>query len=260
MGGGKLMENHSYNKQYYNALAAGSEKSASLIIPFICSFIQPKTVVDVGCGIGTWLHVWQQHGINDYLGIDGDHVRNYLRIDHEKFSGANLEEKIKLNGKFDLVTCLEVAEHIHAKYAATLIASLCSLGDVIVFSAAIPGQGGTGHYNEQYPQYWVELFAQNGFTGYDCLRAKIWMIDEIDGCYKQNIFFFVKDEVKEKYPAITSHTDPLLPLVHPHIFISKDDEVQSYKKILSTPFHAGWYFFKKFFRMFRKTGKQSSVN
>ena len=246
------MKKQAYSEQYYQMLAAGSAKSAHLIIPVILSFVQPKSVVDVGCGIGIWLCEWQRHGVNDFLGIDGDYVRNYLRIPRKNFQDVNLEEKIELDRKFDLAMCLEVAEHIPAKHAFTFIASLCSLSELIVFSAAIPGQGGHLHYNEQYPQYWAELFAQNGFTGYDCLRPKIWMIDEIDGCYKQNIFIFVKDVVKEKYSVITSHTGALLPLVHPHIFISKEDKLESYKKILSTPIHAAWHFVKMFFGLFVK--------
>jgi hypothetical protein len=249
------MKGQLYNEQYYQSITPQSATSARLVIPVVCSFIQPGSVVDVGCGVGAWLQSWQQNGINNYLGIDGSHVQKHLLIPPEKFLAANLEEKIEVNRKFDLVMSLEVAEHIPAEHAATFISSLCSLGDVVLFSAAIPGQGGVLHYNEQYPQYWASLFAGNGFTGYDCIRPGIWLNNQIDVCYRQNIFFFVSDPVKEKYPAITSHAGPLLPLVHPQHFEAKEEALQSYKKVLRTPFHAGWYFLKNFFRLFANNKK-----
>jgi SAM-dependent methyltransferase len=249
------MREQSYNEQYYRSIAPASKASARLMIPIVYSFIQPQSVVDVGCGVGAWLHVWQQNGVDDYLGIDGNYAQSHLCIPSKKFFAANLEEQIECNRKFDLAISLEVAEHILPEHAAIFIESLCALADVILFSAAIPGQGGVLHHNEQYPQYWADLFARNGFTGYDCLRERIWMNDQIDACYRQNIFFFVKDSVKEKYPAITSHTGPLMPLVHPQHFEAKEEALQSYKKVLRSPFHAGWYFLKKTFHFFKKIKK-----
>jgi SAM-dependent methyltransferase len=252
MGRNQLMKNQLYSEQYYQSVTPGSSVSAQLVIPVVYSYIQPKSIVDVGCGAGAWLEVWQQTGINDYLGIDGKYVQKNLRIPPEKFLAADLEKKIELDRKFDLVMSLEVAEHIHGESASIFIASLCTLGDVVLFSAAIPGQGGVLHYNEQYPEYWANLFAHNGFTGYDCIRAKIWMNTQIDTCYRQNILFFVRDTVKEKYAAITSCAGQLLPLVHPQHFDEKERALQGYKRVLRTPFHAGWHFIKIFFRLFIK--------
>lgn len=246
-----------YNQAYYQGIAPGSAASAEEVIPVVCSFIKPRSVVDVGCGVATWLAVWEQNGVRDYLGLDGYYVKqDQLHIPVEKFKACNLEEEILIDRKFNLVTSLEVAEHIRPQYAARFVASLCRLSDVVLFSAAIPGQGGVLHYNEQYPQYWADLFAQQGFTGYDCLRRRLWTNNHIDTCYRQNLFFFVKDEVKHEYIEITQHEGPLLPLVHPDHFAQKERVIASYKKIVSTPFHAGWHFLKSFGRLFQN--KQQS--
>lgn len=236
-----------YNQFYYQTIAPGSAASAEEVIPVVCSFFKPRSVVDVGCGVGTWLAVWEKQGITDYLGLDGDYIQpEQLHIHPEKFRACNLEEGVRLNRRFDLVTSLEVAEHIRPQRAANFIAFLCSLGDVILFSAAIPGQGGVMHYNEQYPEYWSEQFTAQGFTGYDCLRNRIWLNSRIDTCYRQNLFFFVRNSVKESYLSIIRHEGRLLPLVHPDHFEQKQRVIASYKKIVSTPLHAGWHFLKSF--------------
>ena len=69
---------------------------------------------------------------------------------------------LRIGRRFDLVNCLEVAEHLDASRADSFVDDLCALGDVVVFSAAIPGQGGTHHVNEQFQSYWQERFRRNG--------------------------------------------------------------------------------------------------
>lgn len=247
------MRKESYSDQYYSTIAEGSLRSAKEVIPVILQFISPASVADVGCGLGAWLSVWQKHGVTDLLGIDGDYVdRNKLKIARDKFIPADLEKGFALPRTFNLVMSLEVAEHIRPEFALSYVGSLCKLGNVILFSAAIPGQGGVNHFNEQYPSYWTGLFKKFGFTGYDCIRAKIWMNSAIDPCYRQNLLFFVKDDEKDKYRSIAEHTSPVLPLVHPDHFDQKEYILHSYKKILRTPFHTGWYFLKRFAGLFKR--------
>lgn len=249
----KLMTKLDYSPQYYQTISPGSLDSAREVIPVITKFIQPQSVIDIGCGTGTWLSVWEEKaGIKDYLGVDGHYVnKEKLKIPVGKFEATDLERPFATGRKYDLVTSLEVAEHIRPQHASIFVSTLCSLGDVVLFSAAIPGQGGVLHYNEQYPPYWIELFSANGFDCYDCLRSLIWMNRKIDTCYRQNILFFVRSSEKEKYASITKFTGPVLSLVHPEHFEKKDAILLSYKKIVSTPFHAGWYFLKKVFKLFR---------
>ena len=141
-----------YDENFYRAQKDGSYRSAELTIPILFNWLpKPKTVVDVGCGLGTWLAVFKQQGA-EVTGVDGAYVnKDMLYIGKEEFFEADLEnESITNDGRrFDLAVSLEVAEHLSAKRAPTFIHDLTSLSDVVFFSAAVPLQGGTNHINEQ---------------------------------------------------------------------------------------------------------------
>jgi hypothetical protein len=243
----RLKSKH-YTTEYFEEISKNSLRSAKEIVPLIFNYFTPKSVIDIGCGIGAWLSVWQQHGVNDILGIDGNYIdREQLLINADNFLAVELETDIKINRRFDLVMSLEVAEHIKPEFASNFVRTLCSSGDIVLFSAAIPNQGGVLHYNEQYPQYWIEKFKEFGFLPYDCIRNKIWENSRIDVNYRQNILFFIKEEKKGLYPLITNDNTIVLPLVHPLHFQHKQDIIRSYQNTLRTPFHAGWYFLKKYY-------------
>ena len=159
----------------------------------VIAAVQPNTVIDVGCGVGTWLAVLAENGVADVWGIDGDYVdRALLQIPEERFLPHDLTKRVHLERRFDLVLCLEVAEHLPADSAPTLIDSLVGLGPVILFSAAIPYQGGTHHVNEQWPEYWARHFAARGYAPVDCVRCRIWQLEDVQWCYAQNILLFVE--------------------------------------------------------------------
>jgi 2-polyprenyl-3-methyl-5-hydroxy-6-metoxy-1,4-benzoquinol methylase len=81
----------------------------------IIAAVQPNTVIDVGCGVGTWLAVLAENGVADVWGIDGDYVdRALLEIPEERFLPHDLTKPVRLERRFDLVLCLEVAEHLPA--------------------------------------------------------------------------------------------------------------------------------------------------
>lgn len=237
------MRPKSYIDNFFNFHLEDSINSAKGVIPQILKFIRPDSLIDVGCGVGTWLSIWKEFGINNISGVDGSYVNlQDLLIDKAHFITADLDKGFEANQKFELVTCLEVAEHIQPQNAEKLIQSLCNLGDVILFSAAIPGQEGTLHLNEQYPGYWIDLFSKHNFTAYDCIRDKIWNNDQISWWYRQNILFFVKDTAKENYPMITSQKKLALPLVHPGLFHHKSVRVAEYENILKNPYTVARFF------------------
>ena len=62
----------------------------------------------------------------------------------------------------------------------------------MIFSAAIPGQGGTHTINEQWPSYWIDLFRKSGFEPLDCIRQQIWTNSGVEWWYAQNTFAFVR--------------------------------------------------------------------
>jgi SAM-dependent methyltransferase len=196
------------------------------VVPIILSITNPKSVLDVGCGIGTWLKVFEEHGIADYLGVDGSYVDfKKLKISEKKFRAQDLREYWSLNRKFDLVISLEVAEHLSEANADQFIKILVEHGESIVFSAAIPGQFGQNHLNEQWPEYWEAKFARHGFYFHDIIRPVIWTNDKVEWWYKQNIFL-----VKRSKPYSLPFNS--LSVVHPQLFsLQKQNEKEFYDSL-----------------------------
>jgi SAM-dependent methyltransferase len=184
----------SYDKAFYQSQSAGSRQSARVVIPIVSGLVKPASVLDVGCGVGTWLAEWISQGVSDVIGLDGDYVkRASLQIPADRFISTDLQQGFSLDRKFDLVSTVEVAEHLDAVNADRLVESLTSHGDVILFSAAIPGQGGEHHVNEQWPPYWIEKFNRAGFQVFDAIRPLIWDNPHVEPWYRQNIFLFAKE-------------------------------------------------------------------
>jgi hypothetical protein len=143
--------------------------------------------------------------------------RTLLQIPQERFLPHDLTLPIHLERRFDLVLCLEVAEHLPADFAPTLIDSLVSLGPVILFSAAIPFQGNTHHVNEQWPEYWARHFSTKKYVPVDYVRRQIWQLHDVD--YAQNILLFVERGYLNSNSLLlqeAENTPPTpLSLVHP---------------------------------------------
>ncbi|WP_162877238.1 glycosyltransferase [Mycobacterium persicum] len=205
-----------YTPAFYDGQAAGSSASAMVMVPMLAALTRPSSVLDVGCGVGGWVATWLDNGV-DAIGVDGDYVpRAQLCIPADRFIDHNLTTPLDLGRRFDLVTCLEVAEHLRPEAAETLVDSLCRHGDVIVFSAAVPGQGGTGHINERWPSFWAALFATHGYRPYDLLRGRLWWDTRCEWWYRQNVLVYATDEVAQEHgwPAMTGPLD----MVHPELF------------------------------------------
>ncbi len=210
----------SYSRYYYQGLREDSESSAAEVVPLILRHFAPKTVVDVGCGSGTWTRVYKNAGAR-VLGIDGFNVRaDQLLIAAEEFARHDLEKPLRPGRTFDLVNCLEVAEHLPQTRAESFIADLCLLGDAVVFSAAVPGQGGTQHINEQWQSYWIDLFERQGFQHFDCFRPVLWRNLKVAWWYVQNMFAFIRRERVADFPSVVSESvHGLIDIVHPRAFV-----------------------------------------
>jgi SAM-dependent methyltransferase len=213
-----------YTKQYYEDIREGSRRSAREIIPIVLELVQPRHVIDVGCGLGTWLSVFKEFGIDDIWGIDGSWIdKTAIEIPTQRFLEADLTTPFRLERQFDLVVSLEVAEHLPSQSANTFIDSLVNLGPLVLFSAAIPFQGGTQHVNEQWPDYWVEHFQHRGYLAIDCIRKKIWENDNIAFYYAQNTLMFARNDYLEMNPILKREYQsthfPILSLVHPRKYL-----------------------------------------
>lgn len=168
------------------------------MLPRIFELVSPRTMVDVGCGLGDWLAAATELGVEEIRGLDGPWVpEDRLLIGRESFTQADFREPLPALGRYDLAICLEVAEHLPAEIAESFIRGLCGLAPAIAFSAAIPGQGGLHHINEQWPSYWVDIFRDAGFEAMDVLRPRIWEERRIPYWYRQNTILFVSREAGE---------------------------------------------------------------
>lgn len=193
-----------YSNNFYATYAEKSYRSAAAILPFVKDLISPDRIVDIGCGVGTWLSAWEAMGVREILGLDGDYVdRSALLISRDRFIAMDLSEPSCLAGApFDLAQSLEVAEHLPSASASKFVRFLCSLAPVVLFSAAIPHQGGTNHVNEQWPEYWAALFSENGYQVFDILRSKVWNNDDVEYYYAQNVFLYVDQAKLQQYPLL----------------------------------------------------------
>lgn len=196
-----------YSSDFYDYINAGSLRSARAIVPQIVCLLSPKSMLDVGCGAGAWCHEWERNGLSDILGIDGEYVdRSKLLIHESKFRAEDLSSTVRLGRKFDLVVSLEVAEHISAQCSDTFIKNLVSHGDFVLFSAAVPGQGGEFHVNEQPLEYWREKFYRFGFECFDPIRPLLANNKDVEPWYKYNTLLYVRASKVSELPETISCT------------------------------------------------------
>lgn len=215
----------SYDATFYGEIAGGSHRSATIVLPIVFrTFVNgggPTSVVDVGCGVGTWLRAASELGVTDVQGIDGDHVpMHLLEIDPCQFTQRDLRQATPTpTRRFDLALSLEVAEHLPHDRAGAFVAELCALADVVLFSAAIPGQGGQDHINEEWPTVWAARFAIHGYSTFDVVRPAVWGNEHVEYWYKQNALLYIADERTDLVGAaskmIGSANQAPLNLVHP---------------------------------------------
>jgi SAM-dependent methyltransferase len=188
-----------YDDRFFDYVDEGAARSAAILVPAVFSWTSPDSVLDVGCGRGFWLQAWQASECSSIRGIDGDYVdRSRLRFPQSEFRAVDLSRGFDLGRRFDLVQCLEVAEHIAAAAAPDLVDSIARHGDVVFFSAAPPGQGGTHHVNEQPIEYWRDLFQRCGYTAYDCIRHIFCSDERIEPWYRYNAVLFANDNGKSR--------------------------------------------------------------
>jgi hypothetical protein len=180
-----------YDDQFFDWVDRTAAQSAAVMLPVVQRMVRAESIVDVGCGRGTWLAQWDKLGISRIKGLDGDYVdRSRLAIDASLFEAADLSRPRVRAERFDLAQSLEVAEHLHPHSGPAFVAMLCSLSDVVLFSAAQPGQGGEDHINERPLSYWVEMFADMGYEAFDCVRPEIVGEFRISPWYRYNSLIF----------------------------------------------------------------------
>lgn len=192
--------------------------SASIILTYLKEHFNFKSSLDIGCGGGTWLAVAKKLGVKEVFGVDGIDVPNKVGIEKSEFLQYDLTTKLSLSRRFDLGICMEVAEHLPADSADGLVEMLTTHSDVILFSAAIPGQGGQYHINEQWPAYWQSKFKAKGYDAYD-IRDQFWDNPNVLWWYRQNTILYVKSD-SGLFPQLKKSTS-VVSRVHPDLYRKK---------------------------------------
>lgn len=220
-----------YDDKFFRYITEGSARSAAAIVPLLKDEFAVQSVLDVGCGAGAWLKTWHEAGVKDYLGLDGaSSAERELLIPSGNFRSQDLVKPWDLGRRFDLAQCMEVAEHLPTAASANLVSSLTKHADVVMFSAAPPGQGGQDHINERPYEFWHQLFTENGYIGCDWVRP--WLRDNasVEPWYRYNTFLFVAPQVLDRSPTLRHsalQAGQSIPDVAPAIY-------QLRRKVLST--------------------------
>jgi SAM-dependent methyltransferase len=208
-----------YTNEFFGWHEAGTLSAADVVVPLLLQLFPVRSVVDFGCARGVWLDAFRRRGVQEICGIDGDYVdREKLLIPREAFLFRDLTGRIALDRTFDMALCLEVAEHLPSSSAQSLIQNLTRSAPLILFSAAIPGQSGVSHINEQWPKYWRNLFEKSGFRLFDPVRPFIYGQRAIPYWYRQNLLLYASGEAVEKYNVLSSAgsqvSEPVCEWVH----------------------------------------------
>lgn len=137
--------------------------------------IAPKKTLDVGCAKGFLVEALRDRGVLAY-GIDlSEYAVSKVREDIRQYCKA--KSVLELAGEtYDLITCIEVLEHLPQEQVPLAVKRLCEASDDILFSSTPFDYAEESHLAVHVPSYWAEQFAYHGFyhdVQYDCSYISI---------------------------------------------------------------------------------------
>lgn len=192
---------HQYDSLFYRYQREGSLRSAHVVLPLVVKACSINSVLDIGCGTGPWLSVAHSLGLQDIAGVDGNYVdRSLLLFETAQFTPCDISKPFDVGRSFDLVQCLEVAEHVPSACARTLVSNIVRHGRLVMFSAAVPGQGGENHINEQPYEYWRDQFVAHDYRLFDFVRSQVAENREVEPWYRYNLMLFAHDSLIHQLP------------------------------------------------------------
>ena len=179
------------HKSHHDEISARTYSNKALARAIIAQ-TDARTAIDVGCGIGLLMHALRDQNV-DVTGVEGHWLGEDAMIcPPEAYIKRDLEQPLTVGQRVDVAISIEVAEHLEKARAESFVADLCTLSDCVVFSAAIGGQGGRGHKNEQWQEFWCALFQANGYETYDVFRPDFLRDTSILPWFRQNVLLFLK--------------------------------------------------------------------
>lgn len=218
-----------YTKRYFNKLFISTYNAAIIILKELYKIYQFKSIVDIGCGHGSWLKAASQIIPNGRIyGVDGIYTKELHTNIKADFKYINLEKKFTIN-KFDLAISLETAEHLSPERAKSFIKDICNTSDVVFFSAAVDGHGGVNHLNEKNQSYWIKLFNDENYHPFIFLdRNKYWYHKSFKKCpyYISGSFLYIKKGTRTYQNLIKYklNKNDLTDIIHPYILQWRKDE------------------------------------
>ena len=214
-----------YPSDFYANRRQHTLHAARRILRALPNALPMRHLADVGCGTGTFLAAALELGTAKVFGIEGDWVTPAMLDDPRiAFEARNLEQPFD-GPQVDLVLSLEVAEHLSPARAEGFVKDLVAMAPAVLFSAAIPGQGGVGHVNEQWQSYWANLFAAQGYRAHDVVRLRIWTDEAVPAWYRQNIVLYLRPDIGDAL-NLTPTEPALLDTVHPAFWARANRELK----------------------------------
>lgn len=144
----------------------------------IVTDIHPQTVLDAGCAMGFLVESLRNLDVECY-GIDSSEyaIQNVYETIKEFCSVGSITDSF--DKQYDLIITIEVVEHMPKEMAEKAIINICSHTHDVIFSSSPFDYKEATHQNVQPLDYWVELFARQGFfrdVDFDASFITTWAI------------------------------------------------------------------------------------
>lgn len=157
-----------YNKWTYDMFHRLAVETAPAVVSSVLRrYPDVLSVVDLGAGTGAHVAEFRKQGLTcvgyEYSPIARQIAVQRLGVELRPFNLADPESFAGDGVRYDLAMSLEVGEHLPADLGDTLVEACVKSAPLVLFSAAVPGQGGQGHVNEQPRSYWIERFEDRGY-------------------------------------------------------------------------------------------------
>jgi SAM-dependent methyltransferase len=191
------MSEYTFNTDY-ESISSLEQPQAEILAKWCRGVLNPKRVIDLGCGPGLYVHELLKLGINA-IGYELDpRANNYEHVIHKNI--------LDVEDTSDVVYCIEVAEHLEPKYSQDIVNKIYDTlepGGTLIWCAAHLGQGGTDHINCRPIEYWQKKFISKGLI-------HVWSLEENlkstirgliphnhMGWFTTNLMIFYKEDFKD---------------------------------------------------------------